>query len=101
MIPASRPAASSLEDATSQRSTPGNTLTVILTQAQQDELADMDTPQLDIEQDAVFDMSGNPVSAAPDQLIIINDHTPPEIVSAEYDSPRPSPSPSARTWTPT
>ena len=73
----------SLEDATSQDHA-GETLTVILTSAQQDDLANMDTPQLDIEENAVFDLAGNPIEAAPDQPVIIDDHTPPEIVSAEY-----------------
>ncbi len=76
----------SLGDASSKTHL-SDTVTVVLTQTQRDEVDAMTTPQLDIEQDAVFDEAGNGIAAAPDQIITVNDITPPEITSAEYDSP--------------
>ena len=70
-------------DGTSSRSHSGATLTVVLTPAQRGELAAMTTPQLDMGQGAVFDLSGNPAAAAHDQPITVNDATPPPPVQTD------------------
>lgn len=77
-------------DGTSSQSHSGAALTVVLTSIQQDELAAMTAPQLDIGQDAVFDLSGNPVSAAPDQPITVNDTTLPLPVQTDPTNTRPT-----------
>ena len=83
-------------DGTSSRSHSGATLTVVLTPAQQDELAAMTAPQLDIDESAVFDLSGNPTGAAPDWPITVNDATPPPPPPVQTDPSNAGPTISLR-----
>ena len=62
----------------------GATATFTLTQTQQTALAALTTPQLDIDADAVSDLSDNGIVAAQDGAITIDDTTPPTFSSAGY-----------------
>ncbi len=56
-------------DGTSPRYHSSDTITVTLTSTQRDEVAAMTTAQLDIDTNAVFDVLGNGIAAAPDNHI--------------------------------
>ncbi len=73
-----------LSDASSSQSVSGSTLTVILVDAQRIAVNDIATPQLDIEAGAVFDAAGNPIAAAEDQSITVNDTILPVFDHAAY-----------------
>ena len=62
----------------------GNTLTVTLPPVQKNTVNAMTTPQLDIDAGAVSDTSDNPIEAAADQPITINDTILPVFDSATY-----------------
>ena len=62
----------------------GETVTFTLTPSQQASFAALTTPQLDIEADAVSDLSENGIEAAPDLAITIDDTAPPTFSSAGY-----------------
>ena len=62
----------------------GNTLTVTLPPVQKNTVNSMTAPQLDIDAGAVSDTSGNPIEAAADQPITINDTILPVFDSATY-----------------
>ena len=61
-----------------------NSITFDLSSTDTTTVNSMATPQLDIEQGAVRDQSGNQISAAADQTITVNDTTKPTILSAIY-----------------
>ena len=64
----------------------GSTLTLTLTATQRSAVLSMTTPQLDIEQNAVFDVAGNGIASAADRTITINDTSPPTFTSAAYST---------------
>ena len=72
-----------MTDASSQ-SVSGSTLAVTLSPSQRDAVNAMDTPQLDIDAEAILDTSGNPIAAAADQPISVTDRTPPVFSAATY-----------------
>ena len=67
------------------KSASGDMLTLTLNSTQQDTVSAMTTPQLDIDEDAVFDESGNGILASPDQPIAQDDTAPPAFSSATLD----------------
>ena len=60
------------------------TITLTLSTVQRQTVNDMITPQLDIEEGAVADPTGNGIAAAPDRPITVTDITPPTLVSSKY-----------------
>ena len=63
-------------DAISTRSHSGDTIILALDETQQGLVSAMTTPQLDVDSNAVFDMSGNGIAAAADQAVTISDTSP-------------------------
>ena len=62
------------------------TITLTLSDAQRITVNDMATPQLDIEEGAVADPSGNGIAAAPDQPVTVTDGIPPTLASSHYNT---------------
>ena len=71
-------------NAIANRSASGATLALILSPDQRTDISNMVTPQLDIEQNVVFDVSGNGIAAISDRPITIRDTTLPQFTSATY-----------------
>ena len=62
------------------------TITLTLSTVQRQTVNDMITPQLDIEEGAVADPTGNGIAAASDQPITVTDITPPTLTSSHYNT---------------
>ena len=60
-------------DGAASKSVSGDTITLILNASQRTDIANMATPQLDIDAGAVFDLSGNGISAVSDNAIAVHD----------------------------
>ena len=80
-------------DAAAAWSVSGSALNVTLTASQVDAIGSLATPQLDIDQGAVFDLAGNGIAAASGQPITINmdngppDATPPQNTATVLEPP--------------
>ena len=61
-------------------------MTLTLSDAQRQTINAMNQPELDIEEGAVSDISGNMISATLDHSITIADGIPPAVVSADYNT---------------
>ena len=77
----------SLGDVATRTVNPSSTtITLTLSDAQSITVNDMATPQLDIEEGAVADPSGNGIAAAPDQPVTVTDGIPPTLASSHYNT---------------
>ena len=86
-MPASPPAALALDDVGTKAVNPSSTtITLTLSDAQRQTLNGMATPQLDIEEGAVADPSGNVIVAVPDKPITVMDGIPPTLTSSHYNT---------------
>ena len=63
----------------------GATLTTTLAASQMATVGNLTTPQLDIDQDAVADLSGNGIAAAPDQAITLHERNLPPTIQTGPD----------------